>query len=122
MNGLDFEQTILGPDCQRVLRAYAEAIAALPKTPELDDATESEAGHEPRRSHWVLRLREVQGVAAGRLAPIHGRLIALGLLQFQLDGRTIGVAYQLTVEGRQALKHAPAEESFDLDVSLLRSA
>lgn len=58
---------------------------------------------------WVSRLREVDGVPADRMAPIHGRLIAHGLLQFQLQGREDGVVYRVTSAGRQMLNTPSAE-------------
>lgn len=63
-----------------------------------------------RRIHtWISRLREVEGVPHDRLAPIHGRLIAHGLLQFQLQGREDGVMYRVTSAGRQMLNTPNAE-------------
>jgi hypothetical protein len=55
---------------------------------------------------WIPRLRELQGIAAERLAPLHGQLIAHGLLRFNLLGRTAGVGYRVTPEGRQLLATA----------------
>ena len=63
-----------------------------------------------RRAYtWVARLRSVDGIPADRLAPIHGRLIAHGLLQFQLQGRDEGVLYRVTTAGRQKLAESPDE-------------
>jgi hypothetical protein len=52
---------------------------------------------------WIPRLRELPGVAAERLALLHGQLIAHGLLRFSLLGRTAGVGYRVTPEGRQLI-------------------
>jgi hypothetical protein len=52
---------------------------------------------------WIPRLRELPGVAGDRLALLHGQLIAHGLLRFNLLGRTAGVGYRVTPEGRQLL-------------------
>jgi hypothetical protein len=49
-------------------------------------------------------LGAVTDVPEGRLAPIHGKLIALGLLRFQLLGRMAGVVYRLTPDARQSLQ------------------
>jgi hypothetical protein len=74
------------------------------------DASLQDAQAAPRRSHtWIARLRAVAGIADERLAPIHGRLIAHGLLQFQLQGREEGVVYRVTSAGRQRLNPAAAE-------------
>lgn len=58
---------------------------------------------------WVSRLREVDGVPQDHLVPVHGRLIAHGLLQFQLQGREDGVVYRVTAAGRQMLNPPSAE-------------
>lgn len=55
---------------------------------------------------WIPRLPELPGVAADRLAPLHGQLIAHGLLRFNLLGRTAGMGYRVTPEGRQLLATA----------------
>ena len=78
-----------------------------------EDADGEFAGSTPsvRRAYtWVARLRSVEGVLPDRMAPIHGRLIAHGLLQFQLQGRDEGVLYRVTSAGRQKLT-APAAEA-----------
>jgi hypothetical protein len=107
MNATDFQ----------VLGAYWEAEqegAALPVcAPE-----ETDEPHELTR--WVARLRHVEGVPPDRMAPSHGRLIAGGYLQFQLQGRDAGVLYRLTSQGRAALSAAAGEPL--PEVSLRRSA
>lgn len=70
-------------------------------------AGDSESEESQRKLTWVRRLTSVVGVPAGRLAPIHGRLIADGLLQFLLGNRDEGVLYRLTSEARQALESLP---------------
>ncbi|MCA9052867.1 MAG: hypothetical protein KDA75_03475 [Planctomycetaceae bacterium] len=77
----------------------------------LTDGDEN-AGDEPgdgstRKQTWVRRLHQVAGVNGDRLAPMHGRLIAEGLLQFNLGGRDEGVLYRLTREAKQALSALP---------------
>lgn len=52
---------------------------------------------------WVPRLAAVAEVPGDQLSAIHGRLIAHGLLRFELAGRSEGVEYQLTPLGRQAV-------------------
>jgi len=48
------------------------------------------------------RVREVDGVPAEQMARVHGKLIAHGLLQVEITGRTGGMLYQLTTSGRRA--------------------
>lgn len=52
---------------------------------------------------WSPRLAEVPGLPAEQLSSIHGKLIALGLLKFEIGSRALGVHYQLTPLGRQGL-------------------
>ena len=57
---------------------------------------------------WSPRMIEVPGVASAQLSAVHGKLIALGMLKFEIGSRADGVQYQLTTLGRQAL--VPAAE------------
>jgi hypothetical protein len=101
----------------QVLRAYWEAEqqgAALP----VCALEEADAPYEPSR--WVARLRHVEGVPPEHMPPSHGRLIAGGYLQFQLEGRDAGMLYRLTSQGRAALSATPAEAP--LEDSLRRTA
>jgi len=86
-----------------VLHAYHCAEQALPAERPRQACPE---GEEIERARWVARIGEVDGVPRDRLAPIHGRLIAHGYLQFQLQGRDAGVVYRVTSEGRAALEAA----------------
>lgn len=72
-----------------LLRAYETArdCAPQPTDEELEGAG------------WVARLVEVPGIDGARLAPLHGKLIAHGLLHFQLTGRTSGVVYRVSPAG-----------------------
>jgi hypothetical protein len=57
---------------------------------------------------WSPRLCEVEGLAVEAVSAIHGKLIAMGMLKFEISSRTEGVQYQLTSLGKQALV-PPAE-------------
>ena len=52
---------------------------------------------------WSPRIIEVPGLPAELLSAVHGKLIALGMLKFEIGSRADGVQYQLTTLGRQAL-------------------
>ena len=52
---------------------------------------------------WSPRIIEVESVAPEQLSAVHGKLIALGMLKFEIGSRADGVQYQLTTFGRQAL-------------------
>ena len=50
-----------------------------------------------------MRLNHVEEIEPDRFVAIHGKLIALEFLNFQLDNRKDGVRYQITSTGRQML-------------------
>jgi hypothetical protein len=52
---------------------------------------------------WSPRITEVAGLLPEQLSVIHGKLIALGMLKFEIGSRADGVQYQVTSFGRQAL-------------------
>ena len=52
---------------------------------------------------WSVRITEVAGLLPEQLSVIHGKLIALGMLKFEIGSRADGVQYQVTPFGRQAL-------------------
>ncbi|WP_145371344.1 helix-turn-helix domain-containing protein [Maioricimonas rarisocia] len=89
-------------DALRVLEAYAEAEAAAA---EAAQPTPEGTEEDPNRG-WNVRVQHVPGVADGRLAPLHGRLIALGYLKYRLTSRTDGILYRLTPEGRDLLEQS----------------
>lgn len=84
MSPLDLDLFDAHPEWRPLLAAYHEAPTAA------DQA-------------WVPRIREVAGVPGDQLSAIHGKLIALGLLKFEIASRADGVHYQVTPLGRQAL-------------------
>ncbi|MBX3438742.1 MAG: hypothetical protein KF861_14705 [Planctomycetaceae bacterium] len=108
MLDLDADLFLLSRHDHCVLQAYLSAEQRLLSertTPPQTDAEQLEL------SRWVDRIREVPDVPSDRLAPIHGRLIALGYLQFQLQGRDAGVVYRVTAEGRSTLETAAKKAS-----------
>jgi hypothetical protein len=84
MNHPDLDAFDAHPEWTPLLRAYWQAQQQVEKG-------------------WVPRLAMVAEVPGDQLSAIHGRLIAHGLLRFELAGRTEGVEYQLTPLGRQAV-------------------
>jgi hypothetical protein len=82
---------------RRVLEAYATlaTAAAVPSSKgESSDASESLG--------WVPRLSRLDGVEPERLSALHGKLIALGLLSFEISGK-LGMQYQISPLGRRTL-------------------
>ncbi len=91
-----------------VLQAYltAEQSFASQRAATAEAAAEAAADVDNEQTRWVARIREIEGVPQDCLAPSHGRLIALGHLQFQLQGRDAGVVYRITSTGRAVLAAA----------------
>src|SRR4051794_22371930 len=52
---------------------------------------------------WISRITVVEPLPGDQLSVIHGKLIAIGLLKFEIGNRTDGVQYQVTALGKQAL-------------------
>ena len=106
----DFDATVLNqhPEWRHVLQAYRIR------------QEQAESAGETDGEVWLPRLAEVDGVPAEKMAAIHGKLIALGWLQFQLQGRNDGVLYRLSADGRRALESA--EQVEDETSDLVRSA
>ena len=83
---------------------------ALPIDPQETPFGDSEAEFDG----WVSRIHAVEDVPEELLSRIHGKLIALGLLKFDICSRTSGVSYQVTRLGRQMLtRRSLAEEQRD---------
>lgn len=81
------------PEAALLLAAYARSQSVMTQEPAAEDDA---AG-------WSQRLSDVPGVDDAHLAPLHGKLIALGLLKFQLAGRVAGVVYRVSPAGEAAL-------------------
>ncbi len=67
-----------------------------------------------RRVTGVPRLTAIDGVPEDELSAIHGRLIAEGLLQFDVLSREAGMVYRLTREARLALAAVLNDDAEDL--------
>jgi hypothetical protein len=77
----------------------------LPDDPHWRKVLESYQAYQPagKDDAWVPRLCSVEGISPDQLPRIHGKLIALGLLKFQLAGRESGICYQLSTLARHVL-------------------
>ena len=53
---------------------------------------------------WIPRVDAVAGIELNAMSAMHGKLIAVGFLNFRLVDRTLGVLYQVTASGKQALE------------------
>ena len=84
MTSHELELFDANPPWRHLLAAYQQKIAA-------------------EKLEWSPRITDVAELAAEQLSVIHGKLIALGMLKFEIGNRADGVQYQLTTLGRQAL-------------------
>ncbi len=102
------EELSAAPGWRHVLEAYASLTAA--------PAVKPAASETPEGLGWASRLRRLDGIEPEQLSSLHGKLIALGLLSFEVSGKS-GVQYQLSPLGYRTLGHrAPARRSVDRDV------
>jgi hypothetical protein len=85
VNSVAFEQ-----NCLKVLDCYAVRDAAA-KTAQAE------------YSGWLDRIVELPGLEPASLTSVHGFLIAQGLIRFEFTGRNVGLQYQLSTPGREAV-------------------
>jgi hypothetical protein len=95
MTEFDFSLSDAPPEWRQVLLAYHEGVEPVAASPSVADEELVSRGFRPR-------VREVAGIPREQMARIHGKLIAHGLLQVEIAGRTGGMLYQLTSAGRKA--------------------
>ena len=91
---LDFEL----PELER--EGNWRAVLAAYRVPSPAD---QEAGAE--FDGWITRAAAIEGFESAQLSRVHARLIAGGLLRFQLSERDAALQYQLSPEGRRALEN-----------------
>lgn len=90
MSSTEERLSLLESRCLAVLDCYAVREAAA-------KAAEAEF------SGWLDRVCDVPGIEFSELTGIHGHLIALGLIRFEFTGRSVGLQYQLSPLGRDAV-------------------
>lgn len=102
---LDVDVSVLDapPEWRNVLLAYHDDGSDSAHTSTAETAELAARGFRPR-------VRQVDGVPPDQMARVHGQLIAHGLLQVEIAGRTDGMLYQLTSAGRQACLRLVSEE------------
>ncbi|MBQ16277.1 MAG: hypothetical protein CMJ65_04040 [Planctomycetaceae bacterium] len=121
---IDIEAQLLGQDTgwREVLEAYRpvetedqeevstdslgdesfEELAA-PETGEDEVRLADLSGDDSDDGNWLPRVTSLEGIEDERLSRIHGRLIALGWLGFDVAGRDVGLRYRMTLDGRRVL-------------------
>ncbi|HAA48144.1 MAG TPA: hypothetical protein DCE43_00380 [Planctomycetaceae bacterium] len=86
--------------------SLAEEPVADPKENDSDQPSSiglAELPAEEERDDWLPRVRSLDGFDDQRLSSLHGRLIALGWLGFEVGDRNTGMRYRLTREGQRVL-------------------
>ena len=73
-------------------------------------AKEKDGEAEDSSTGWVSRIGQLEGIDPSQMSTLHGRVIALGYLKFQLIDRQVGLRYRLTPAGKQIVKAEPAEK------------
>ena len=79
------------PQQQQLLHAYHAQAASLKVT-------------DQEFNGWLERIDQLNGVEVDELTTLHGQLIASGLLKFEISGRSVGLKYQLSQQGKKALE------------------
>ena len=77
-------------NCLTVVNCYA-----------VRDAAAKASGGE--YAGWLDRIQDVPGIERSSLTSIHGFLIAQGLIRFEFTGRSVGLQYQLSTQGRESI-------------------
>ena len=113
MIDIDAELLDLDAGWREVLETYrpadeplAEEPAADPEENDSDQPSSiglAELPAEEERDDWLPRVRSLDGFDDQRLSSLHGRLIALGWLGFEVGDRNTGMRYRLTREGQRVL-------------------
>lgn len=57
---------------------------------------------------WLERIDQMPEFDAEELTRLHGQLIALGFLKFEISGRSVGLRYKISTRGKNALDRALA--------------
>jgi hypothetical protein len=84
------QSTAFQQNCLTVLECYAIRDAAA------KSATQEYSG-------WLDRIIDAPGLEPAALTSIHGYLIAQGLIRFEFTGRSVGLQYQVSSLGRDAI-------------------
>ena len=67
------------------------------------DGQLAERAADPEHEGWIPRIRSLSDIGGEQLSQLHGRLIAVGLLKFELGGRSSGMSYQVSSLGIRVL-------------------
>ncbi|HQZ69293.1 MAG TPA: hypothetical protein PLY87_29605, partial [Planctomycetaceae bacterium] len=111
----------------RIKRAFETGLNERRSTADIEDMTESASQSSPfeenclavldcyavkdaaakagaaEYSGWLDRIQDVPGIETLSLTTIHGFLIAQGLIKFEFNGRSVGLQYQISTQGRESI-------------------
>ena len=93
MSQQDLQFDCLNTQNLRILQSYADRMRA---------ARAAGAEHDG----WLERLESADDTDADQLTRIHGELIALGMLTFELSSRHTGLRYRVSDRGLAAVERA----------------
>ena len=62
---------------------------------------------------WLGRVCTLPGLTTESLVRGHGELIAQGFLKFEITGRSVGLRYQISPRGKQAMDRASLVNATD---------
>ena len=71
----------------------------------------AEKAADPEHEGWIPRIRTLSDIGGEQLSQLHGKLIAVGLLKFELGGRSSGMSYQLSSLGVRMLSRPVNDEA-----------
>ena len=96
MDNMDLQLLIEQPIWQQVLEIYTDLIIQAGQ----------QRSEEDQGTRWTQRIAELDQIDGEELSAIHGQLIALGWLTFQLEDRNAGLMYRITNAGKKACELA----------------
>jgi hypothetical protein len=96
-----FKELNTNPDWLLLLSAYQEAGLSSREEAEFDG--------------WTPRINSLIGIGDAELCRVHGKLISLGYLKFELGNRLDGIKYQLSTEAVQALRCSDEVDEIESD-------
>lgn len=85
-----FQLDTLNEQNLQVIQAYSNRAKTLKATLESFDG-------------WLDRINELEEFEKAELVQIHGQLIAMGFLKFEISSGSIGLRYQVSTSGKNAL-------------------
>lgn len=91
MTTMPFQLDCLNEQNLQVIQAYAVRAKTQKATLENFDG-------------WLERINQLEGFDKVQLVQLHGQLIAMGFLKFEISGSSKGLRYQLSTSGKNALE------------------